>query len=824
MSSGGKAARALRVGLSAVSLLLLLMAGGRRLGPLPPLGPLLDPVHGVWSVASQAELPRQASGRVPGLSAPVRVIYDDRGVPHIFAAAEEDAIRALGYVVARDRLFQLELEWRAGAGRLTELLGSRALPLDREARRLGLPWAAERKLAAADPASAGRRAIEAFAEGVNAWIDQGGRRAVPLEYHLLGARPARWAPINSIHLLNRMGWTLAYNDLEPVKEQARRAFGAAAADALYPINSPIQEPIQPGSRDSPRYAWSIVPGPGRPGLVGRKKTAAGQGQSAEGPAESLPASNNWAVAPSRSTRGHALLAGDPHLGLSLPSIWYEAQLKVPGVVDAYGVTIPGAPAILIGFNRDLAWSFTSTDADVLDRYREVVNDSGSPTNYRVDGQWRRLVIRPEVYLGPRGDTLAIDTMRFTHRGPLQRSADGWISLRWTVLEPRSGFGSFLRAARAGTARQWLEAMADYLAPAQNGLVADRAGTIAIRSIGAFPIRPGGRGDVLQDGSLSRNDWTGYWPLAAYPQAIDPTQGYLASANQQPIDPAQQPRYLGANWYSPWRALRINQLLRADSLLTPDAMRRFQTDPGSAAADLFVPALLAAARRHQERDSATVAARLLAQWDRRYAPGNTRAVLYESVMEALNDLLWDELQPTDGNGVELPRPGAAVVAELLQDPENPWWDRRDTPAIREDRDLILAEALELGLSRTLRHYGPPDAGGWLWSGIRHANLPHLLGIRAFSALGIPVQGGPTTLSPSSGDGAFGASWRMVVELGPEVRAWGTYPGGQSGNPASSRYLDRLRFWRDGQLDTLRFPRGPDDLGQHATSRLTLEPAR
>jgi penicillin amidase len=258
------------------------------------------------------------------------------------------------------------------------------------------------------------------------------------------------------------------------------------------------------------------------------------------------------------------------------------------------------------------------------------------------------------------------------------------------------------------------------------------------------------------------------------------------------------------------------LLRADSAVTPDAMRRFQTDPSSPAADLFVPAFLAAARRFPGRDTVQRAAALLAQWDRRYTLDSDRAVLYEAAIQQLQALLWDELQ-------DLPRPGLAVTAVLLRDSTSGWWDDRRTPDLTENRDLLLARALSLALTETLWRYGEPNAGGWRWRRIRHDNIYHLLRIRALSALGIPVQGGQSTLNPSSGRGDFGPSWRMVVELGPELRGWGIYPGGQSGNPASSRYLDRLGAWRDGRLDTLRFPHTADELHNRIVSWLLLTPA-
>ena len=770
--------------------------------PLPPLGAFLDPIHGIWSVARSAELPLSARERITALTAPVSVRYDARSVPHIVAGNQLDAIRALGFVVARDRQFQLELQARAGAGTLSELVGDAALPLDRETRRLGLPDAAERHFAALADTSWTRRLLAAYTDGVNAWRDLS--PAVPLEYQLLNVRPAPWRSVDALYFFGRMGWTLAYSDLEELQGYARGVVGDAAADALFPRNSPIQEPIQPNGALTPRVRDTPIPAAEPAPRAPRRLACAHRCDM--GTSDEAIGSNNWAVAPSRTRDGYALLAGDPHLDLSLPSIWYEAHLIVPDTLDVYGVTIPGAPGIVLGFNRDVAWSFTNTEADVLDRYAEVVDDQRAPTRYRVDGAWRPLRQRLERYVDARGGLLGVDTLRFTHRGPLTRMANGdWQSFRWTVLEGGDEIMAMSQAPRSRSVAEWLERMSGWRAPAQNMIVADRHGTIAIRSTGRFPLRPTGRGDLVQRGDTSASDWSGDWAISQLPQSINPAQGFLASANQQPVDPAVDGRYLGANWYSPWRALRINELLRADSAVTPDEMRRFQVDPVSAAAERFVPAFLAAAAHAPLRDSLSRAAGLLARWDLGFTRENPGAVLFEEAIRQLQARLWDELG--DGSAVT---PGLVMAWTLLRDPKNVWWDDRRTTPVVEDRDQLLDEALVAAYRQTLLTYGPPEGGGWRWDRIRHANIYHLLRIPALSALNIPIGGGATTLSPSSGRGGNGASWRMVVELGPEVRAWGIYPGGQSGNPASSRYLDRLPRWRDGQLDTLLVPGRPADL--------------
>ncbi len=383
-------------------------------------------------------------------------------------------------------------------------------------------------------------------------------------------------------------------------------------------------------------------------------------------------------------------------------------------------------------------------------------------------------------------------------------------------------------AGARSVDEWLGIMERWLVPAQNGVVADRHGNIALRSTGWYPIRPGdGRGDVIRDGTTSESDWIGRWPVRRYPLAANPQQGYVASANQEPVDPRSDPGYLGVDWWVPWRAMRINRLLREDSAVTPDAMARYQTDPGSARADLFVPRLVAAVAERGEGDEELAqAAALLAEWDRRYTKANTRAVLFEEVVESLRRLVWDELQPPDGEdggrGARVATPMDPYLLVLLDDPDSEWWDRRDTEPV-EGRSEVVAEALRDALRRVRERYGPPEGDNWRWDRIRNADVLHYTGIRALSRLAVPVQGGTETLNPSPRGGRWGASWRMVVELGDSLAARTIYPGGQSGNPVSPWYADRIGAWSEGELEPVLVPRAPEDLPPgRLAGVLTLEP--
>ena len=788
-------------------------ARGVSAAGIPPIGPLLDPVQGAAASVRYGDLPVAETEAVPGMSARTRVLFDVRGVPHVYATNTQDAYRALGYAVARDRFFQMELTYRAASGTLTELAGARALPLDKEARALGLAWAAERKWAALDSTSEGRRAMVSFADGVNAWRETMTKASTPVEYKLLGTEPmAKWEPKYSVYLLMRMALTLAYDPEDLRRTRAAALVGREAANALFPRNNPIQEPIQPvPGRTAPREEWAALPAPGAPDtalLVPAKAASLLEHTAlampgAEQTGDAL-GSNNWAIAPQRTVSGGALLSGDPHLDLSLPSIWYEAHLVVKDSLDVYGVTFPGSPTIVIGFNQNVAWTFTNTGGDVADYFLEQVDNAKTPTKYMLDGQWQKLTLRVETYRNAAGATIGTDTVYYTHRGPTARENGHFLSFRWTAHDISNELDGFVSATRAASVSQWQQAMLPYKSPTQNMLVADRSGTIALRSYGEYPVRPNGEdGAYVLDGRTRASDWTGMLPVDSMPQVTNPAQGYIVSANQQPFDPAVVSRYIGGNWPDPWRALRINELLRADDRVTPEKVRLMHMDPLNVRARMIAPYFVRAAE-HSGNPALAAAATMLRDWDYKYALNAQAPVLFEAAMKRAMRNTWDELSPGAGKAA-VATPATAVFVELLRDSTSSWWDVRSTAGVVETRDSVLTDALKGALDSLNLTLGPVGPA-WEWRRAGGINVHHLANLPGFSREHLPVTSGYGTIAPASGaTGSHGASWRMIVELTKDRRtAWSIYPGGQSGNPASKRYDDRLEKWRTGQLDSLVVP--------------------
>ncbi|MCU0627755.1 MAG: penicillin acylase family protein, partial [Gemmatimonadaceae bacterium] len=443
-----------------------------------------------------------------------------------------------------------------------------------------------------------------------------------------------------------------------------------------------------------------------------------------------------------------------------------------------------------------------------------------PTRYKVDGAWRDFTKRREFYRNAAGDTITAEELLVSHRGPVLVQDGRFVSFRWTAHDPSREIDALIAATRATSVAEFQRAMTSFRTPSQNMLVVDRAGSIGIRSQGTYPVRgPGVNGGYLVDGRSAANDWTGTLPIERYPQAVDPAQGFLVSANQQPVDPAVVPTYLGSHWADPWRAVRLNELLRGDTAVTVETMRRWQTDPLSARARTLVPLLLAAA---QDDPSIAPALALLRAWDFRYTLEAQAPVLFEQAARRVARAAWDELVPAGGSNAVGDPSGLALVA-LLRDSASAWWDDRRTDA-RETRRAIVVGAIKAAYDSLVTARGPAGPT-WAWSKAGGINVNHLLRLPGFSRTALSVTSGNGTVAPASGARrSHGASWRMIVEYANGRRtALAIYPGGQSGNPASARYDDRLEKWRTGVLDTLVVPESLGSVRAERTiASLTLSP--
>jgi penicillin amidase len=811
-----------------------------RHGLFPPLGRLLDPFSGLWRNGEGADV-LPAALRLPGLVDEVRVVWDDRRVPHIFAANDHDLFMAQGYVAATLRLWQMDFQSRYSAGRISEIVGPATVRQDIFTRRFGLPWAAARAVEALSGDARTREALEAFSAGVNARIAHLGRKGLPVEFKLLDYRPEPWSDAKCALLIKAMANVLtSYNqDAAMTRMRDRGGRWPEALAALFPDHPPLVDPvIPPGTPlDFAPLPVPVPPGGGArpvsPGDAAAGSRPDGGPSPSPGPfeppsyrAQPGVGSNNWAVAGRLTKAGFPILCNDMHLELSLPAVWYEVQLTAPGI-DVRGVSFPAAPLVVAGFNRDIAWGFTNGTDDVLDWYAVEFKDD-TRTEYRYAGGWRRAETREER-IEVRGAPAVVDRVVTTHHGPVVRwpgepdfagmDVPAGAALRWLGHDPSNEFAVLDALDRARGYDAFVTAISGWTCPGQNFVYADRGGTVALWHNGRFPLRWEGQGRFVMDGADPANEWRDWLPHGHVPHVRDPERGFVSSANQAAVD-ASYPYYLGWDYASYERGARINEILRGAAGVGPEDMVRMQADVVDIRARAVVPRLLAAADLWAATATATERRCLgeLRGWNFEARAALIAPTVWREFWDELERLTWDD--ETSVETGPMPRPGSQVLVDLvLGRPDAEWFDDRGTPG-RESLDDVAAAAFRSAVANLEGRFGP-FGEAWRWGKAKNTRLRHLARVPAFG-LEIEADGAGQVIDAIGA--VWAPSWRMVVEMGPEVRAWGNYPGGQSGNPGSSAYVDRVADWAAGRPYELLFLRSADEPHPRVAGRTVMRGKR
>ncbi len=545
--------------------------------------------------------------KLAGIQGPVEIIRDSHGIPYIYAASDHDAFFGLGYAHAQDRLWQMEMQRRIGAGRLSEIFGEKTLETDEFLRTAGFYRAAEAAWPALSPET--QDALQAYTDGVNAYLASG--RQLPPEFTILGVRPEPWRPTDSLVWAKMMAWNLgeSYGD-DLLHAELLAALGPERSAQLayaYPANAPVILP--PGSMTGLLEAERAL----------REQTGLGGKQVG---------SNNWVVSGARTASGKPLLANDPHLAAQIPSIWYLASIQGDRI-HVVGATLPGTPLIATGHNQDIAWGVTNLGPDVQDLFIERINPT-NPNQYEVDGRWVDMQIIPEEIVVKGAKEPVKWAARATRHGPLISDVTSQrghaMALRWPSLDP--GDTTIQAFLGINYARNWDEftgAMEFYVGPSQNFVYADREGNIGYFGPGKIPIRAGGDGSVPVPGWNDDYAWTGWIPFAQLPHAYNPAAGYVVTANNR-VTPDDYPYFITNAWAAPYRAQRIVELLTAKQGLTPDDYARIQGDQRSAQARELLPLLLAVEPQTPEQAAALD---LLRNWDGNISPDAAAPAIYEA---------------------------------------------------------------------------------------------------------------------------------------------------------------------------------------------------
>jgi penicillin G amidase len=752
---------------------------------------------------------------LPGLKAPVEVVRDAYGVPHIYASSREDAFMTLGYLHATDRLFQMEVFRRRASGSLAELFGKSLLDDDIFIRQLGIRRSVEEAWRSPKLEPQFRREVEAYCAGVNARLREIEGHPLPEPFRSLGVKPASWTPVDALVFVKYMGWDQSGTDTDVWMGMLIQKLGLETVNELFPLDRPYEIPTIPGGevvrQQASRDAVQFPPGFDEAALELHRRFVAGRFGS-----RFALGSNNWVIAGAKSATGKAILANDPHLGFSLPSIWYTAHLVAPGL-NVIGVTFAGFPYVVIGHNDRIAWGFTNMQSDAVDYFIEKM-DAAHPHQYFYKGAWRPTERRVEE-IPVRGEKPARVVIESTVHGPLVTDHDARLALCWTGLKPTLDAEALAHLNTAKNVADFREALSWMSVPALNVVYADVDGNIAMAPHGALPIRKRGFGRWPVDGSSGEYDWAGTIPFDQLPFSLNPPGHFLASANGRPAA-VGYPFYLGWMWDPSYRTRRIHELLRTHDHITVEQMEAFQLDAHDVAAEAFVPVLVAAYDRRPFGDETVRRAIAeLRHWDFTATPQSVATTIWTAWFQKFRDAVWQDDFDRKGverwsgswgfSGANERQPELEVLEFLTREvPNSPWFDDVRTPQI-ETRDDILRRSFAATIKELVNTRGA-DLDQWRWGKTNILELHSITRNPALDRGGMAVRGDGHTLSPGGEGGPVtgGASWRMVVDMGNLNHSFGVYPGGESEDPSSPHYDDQVKPWAEGRYLPLYFYSRPE----------------
>ncbi len=768
---------------------------------------------------------------VNGLSARVEILRDARGVPHLRAKSLDDLMFAQGYVTAQDRLWQMDLSRRLARGELSEIFGERTLQLDTENRTLGLGLVAERALGEADAQT--RAAFGAYARGVNAFISTHLHR-LPIEFAMLRYKPRPWRESDSFAVALNMMKTLSttWPD-ELMRERVRASVSLQLYEDLFPTRSALDHPVAEAPfappaavLTAPVHARTASPSALIPSdlpplppplqLEDLDPVLSALLPSGAGPESGL-GSNNWVVGGARTQSGRPLLANDPHLGHSVPSVWYMIHLKAPGL-NATGVSLPGLPAVILGHNGRIAWGATNTGPDVQDLYVESFNFR-DPKKYLNQGEWADAEIREETIKvrGARDHQFAV---KVTRHGPVvSHQGNRDLALSWTALKPGATRFVFLKIDQALNWDEFTGALREFSGSMQNFVYADVDGNIGYYAAGWVPIRRQGDGSLPAQGGDEADDWSGYIPFESLPQAFNPPAGILATANGR-IAPDAYPYFLTSKWDAPYRTARIFQLLESGDRFSVADMLRIQSDIHSLEDEWLARQLVSAGTKHPPEDSdARAALQALEKWDGEARQDSAATLVCEVTRRALRERI---LKPKLGNDLSGYRwPMSTVFLQNVV--ENRW--ARWLPPGDADFESTLIRSLEEALRQIPQMAGGSDRGAWRWGETIPLTFHHPLSgalpyLNRLLDVGPYPQSGTATTVKATTTG-HGPSMRIVVDLSNLDNSVQNITLGESGQVFSPYYSDQFDAWYHGRSFPMPFSDAAVDGG--AAHRLVLEPA-
>ncbi|HRI80631.1 MAG TPA: penicillin acylase family protein, partial [Cyclobacteriaceae bacterium] len=617
-------------------------------------------------------------------------MYDSLHIPHVFAARDEDLYFAQGYVTAADRLWQMEFQTHAGAGRVSEILGPVAKDYDRRQRRLGMSFAAQNALKAMENDPVARTMVDNYTAGINAFIQSLSYESYPFEYKLLDYAPEPWTNLKCALLLKNMAQTLNMGEKDLEMTNALKLFGKTTLDVLYPDHEPVGDPIVDNTGK-----WNF-----KPVHLDSVPLALPSELITLKPFEQSPpdvGSNNWAVSGSKTASGSPILCNDPHLNLSLPSIWYIIHLNSP-TVNTMGASLPGSPAVISGFNDSIAWGVTNAQRDLVDWYKIQFKDQNK-NEYLSDGNWKAATKVIEK-INMKGSAPFYDTIVFTHHGPVvfdesfhPENESAHFAFRWIAHDPSEEIITFYKLNRAKNHGDYMDALNYYASPAQNFVFASVGGDVAMRIQGKYPVRRKEEGKFILDGSKTATEWKAFIPNDQNVMYKNPERGFVSSANQYPVD-ATYPYYVGGSSFEAYRNRRINQVLTEAKNVTPKDLMNLQNDNYNLKAAESLPLFISHLDVAQLNETEKKALEILKSWNFYNNVDEEGASYYEAWWDALFPMIWDEM---DSAHVAMRKPTTFNTIYLIKNqPTFSFFDLVATPE-KETATDVLRKSFSKGVA-------------------------------------------------------------------------------------------------------------------------------
>lgn len=762
-------------------------------GNFPPLGRFCAPFEGFWQNAGNVKRHHALKiDEISGLHAAAKVKYDERWVPHIFAKNDHDLYFIQGYITAKQRLWQMDFLYRAAAGRLSEVVGLAALTHDRKMRRIGMKLGALNAYAKMLQHDSTRGVLQAYCQGVNAYIDQLSYSEMPLEFKLLDYKPEKWTPLKTGFILMNMSLDLTGSDKDLEFTNALKKLNRKMFDRLYPRFPEKLQPVVPKTY-KPEDFPPLLKDTTSPALQNFLKYKPGL------KAGNQHNSNNWAVSKSKTTGSGPILCNDPHLTLQLPSIWYENQLVGPEM-NVYGVSIPGTPCVVIGFNQNISWGVTNANWDVVDWYK-LKFKSSKKDKYLYGLEWRQTSPKIEK-IRIRGKKPYFDTVIYTHLGPVPYDESFGLvkpkinmAMRWIAHDSSNELLTFYLLNKAKDYRDFKTALTSYDCPAQNFVFASRNGNIAIWSNGKFPKKAFEQGRFLLDGTNPESSWHGFIERENLPHILNPSRQFVSSANQHPTDSTYSYYYNGL--FQNYRARRINdRLLEIDHVTIKD-MKQLQNDNYNLKASESLNFMLKNLDTGRLDKNEMQVYELLGNWDYYNDSDQIAPVYYEQWWDNLYQMAWSKLINSPAP-MALPEP--YIMVNLMKSlPGLSFFDLQNTREKENIEDLIRL-SFHKAVDSVQAWHDRNDLKPYWWR-YKKTRIQHLTTIKPFGSGVIPTGGDGESVNAITND--HGPSWRMIVSFGREIEAFGIYPGGQSGNPGSPHYDNMIGDWARGDYDSLLY---------------------